>query len=100
MRLRTLAIVLMLVPAAASAQQAPALPADPPSVSATGEGVIKAVPDRAWISIAAESRASNPREAQKRNTEAMTPVLEKLKAAGVAGDAIRTVGYELQQEWD
>jgi uncharacterized protein len=99
MRLRTLVLVLMLVPAAASAQQDPALPAEP-SVTASGEGVIKAVPDRAWITVAAESRASNARDAQRRNVEAMTPVLDKLKAAGVPGDAIRTVGYELQQEWD
>ena len=66
----------------------------------TGEGVIEAVPDRAWITITAESRAGNPRDAQKRNAEAMAPVQEKLKAAGVPADAIKTIGYDLQQEWD
>jgi uncharacterized protein YggE len=69
-------------------------------VSATGEAVVEAVPDRAWITVSAESRAGNPRDAQKRNAELMTPVLEKLKAAGLPADAIRTVGYDLQQEWD
>ena len=58
------------------------------------------MPDRAWITITAESRAGNPRDAQKRNADAMTPVLEKLKAAGVPAEAIKTVGYDLQQEWD
>ncbi len=58
------------------------------------------MPDRAWITITAESRAGNPRDAQRRNAEAMTPVLEKLKAAGVPADAIKTIGYDLQQEWD
>ena len=65
-----------------------------------GEGLIETVPDRAWITITAESRAGNPRDAQKRNVEAMTPVLDKLKAAGIPADAIKTIGYDLQQEWD
>jgi uncharacterized protein YggE len=30
----------------------------------------------------------------------MTPVLEKLSAAGIPADAIRTTGYDLQPEWD
>jgi uncharacterized protein len=66
----------------------------------TGEAVVQSVPDRAWVTIAAESRASSPREAQRRNAEAMTPVIDKLRAAGVPADAIRTVAYDLQQEWD
>ena len=61
---------------------------------------MQAVPDRAWITIGAESRAASARDAQRRNVEAMTPVLNKLKAAGVAGEAIRTVSYDLQYEWD
>ena len=61
---------------------------------------MQAVPDRAWITISAESRASSAREAQRRNTEAMTPVLSKLKSSGIAADAIRTVAYDVQYEWD
>ena len=97
--LTTIAAVLLLTGAQAFAQQPPATP-EPPVVITAGEGVIEVAPDRAWITITAESRAGNPRDAQKRNVEAMTPVLEKLKAAGVAADAIKTVGYDLQQEWD
>lgn len=73
---------------------------DPPVVITQGEGIVQAVPDRAWITVAAESRASSAREAQKRNTEAMTPVLDKLKAAGVPADAIRTIAFDVQYEWD
>ena len=90
---------LVLVPAAVLAQQ-PAPAALEPLVVTTGEGVIQAVPDRAWITIGAESRAATAREAQQRNTEAMRPVLDRLRAAGVPADAIRTVGYDLQYEWD
>ena len=99
---RVLALIFCLVPVAVLAQQptpAPALPPEP-QVVVTGEGLVQAVPDRAWITISAESRASNPREAQKRNTEAMTPVQNKLKAAGVPADAIRTIAYDVQYEWE
>jgi hypothetical protein len=97
---RILAFLLCLVPSAAFSQQAP--PAQPaePVVVVSGEGMVQAVPDRAWITISAESRASNPREAQKRNTEAMTPVLDKLKAAGIPADAIRTIAYDVQYEYE
>lgn len=98
MKYAPLAILLLFAPSVASAQPQP--PAAVPTVVVTGEGVVHAVPDRAWIRIGAESRASSPREAQRLNSEAMRPVQEKLKAAGVAPDAIRTVGYDVQYEWD
>jgi uncharacterized protein len=91
-------IAALFFASSASAQQ-PAAPTEPVVVTA-GEGLVHAVPDRAWITISAESRASTAREAQRRNTEAMTPVLAKLKSAGVAADAIRTVAYDVQYEWD
>lgn len=94
---RALAIaILALVPVSAAAQQ----PRDTAAIVMSGEGLVQAVPDRAWVSITAESRAGNPREAQRRNAEAMTPVQDRLRAAGVPADAIRTVAYDLQQEWD
>ena len=91
-----LLLLLLAVPVAAQQTQAPAEPV----VVTSGEGIVQAVPDRAWITIGAESRAASARDAQRRNVEAMTPVLNKLKAAGVAGEAIRTVSYDLQYEWD
>lgn len=95
---RPILAVLLLMPALASAQQTPAR--EEPVVVTSGEAVVQAIPDRAWITITAESRGSNPREAQRRNTEAMTPVQDKLRAAGIPAEAIRTTGYDLQQEWD
>jgi uncharacterized protein len=98
---RTVSVVTLLALLAdvpALAQQPPS--ATEPLVVVGGEGIVKATPDRAWISIGAESRAPSARDAQRRNTELMTPILEKLKSAGVPADAIRTVGYDLQYEWD
>lgn len=91
-----LLLVAVLAPApAALAQQPP-----PDVVVTTGEGTIQAAPDRAWITIAAETRGPSAREAQRRNVEAMRPVQEALRKAGVPAEAVRTVGYDLQQEFD
>ena len=100
MKYRLHALILCLVPTAAFAQQTPPATPPEPQVVVSGEATVQAVPDRAWITISAESRAGNPREAQRRNTEAMTPVLEKLKAAGVPTAAIRTLAYDVQYEWE
>jgi uncharacterized protein YggE len=62
--------------------------------------VVQAVPDRAWITVTAESRASTPREAQQKNAQAMKPVQDRLRAAGVPDDAIKTTAYDLQPDWD
>src|SRR5712691_5792338 len=94
----TFLLLLFLTPLAASAQQT--TPPGPPVVVTSGEGTIQAAPDRAWITVSAESRAGNPRDAQRRNADAMTPVIAKFRAAGIPADAIRTIGYDLQQEWD
>ncbi len=99
MRLAILIVLLSLMPAVTSAQQQTPLPTEP-VVVVVGEGLVLAVPDRAWITIGAESRAPSPREAQRRNTELMSPVQQKLRAAGIPADAIRTTGYDVQYEWD
>jgi uncharacterized protein YggE len=92
------AALLFRVPSAMAQQ--PGVPPLIDVVVTTGEGVIQAVPDRAWITVIAETRAPNAREAQRRNTEAMKPVQDALRNARIPADAIRTVGYDLQEEFD
>jgi len=94
-----IALILLLLAPAAFAQTAQQARPEPAIVT-IGEGLVQAVPDRAFVNITAESRAGNPREAQQRNADAMTPVQEKLRAAGIPADAIKTIAYDLQQEWD
>ena len=94
-----LLVLLGAMTSRAAAQPPPTMPAEPVAV-VSGQGVVFAVPDRAWITIGAESRASSPREAQRLNAEAMRPVQDKLRAAGIPADAIRTIGYDVQYEWD
>ena len=101
MPLRLIVSLLVLtLPAIGAAQGAPPAQFSEPTIVVAGEGIVHAVPDRAWITIGAESRAATAREAQRRNTELMTPILDKLRSAGLPGDAIRTIGYDVQYEWD
>ena len=71
-----------------------------PVVVTTGEGVVKRAPDRAWVTIAVESRARSPQEAQRANAEAMKGVMDRLKASGIPADAIQTTMFDLQPEFD
>jgi uncharacterized protein YggE len=93
------ALVLVLGSALPAAAQPPSPPA-PAVIVTNGEAVVKQAPDRAWVTIAAESRARTAQEAQRLNTDAMTAVVEKIKASGIAADAIQTTGYNLQPEFD
>ncbi len=95
------ALVLVSLAAAAPLRaQAPAAAPQEPVVVVTGEGLVQATPDRAWITVSAESRAPSPREAQRRTAELMRPVLDSLRKERVPDDAVRTTGYDLQQEFD
>ena len=89
----------IVFPLAADAQQPP-VQREQAVVVTSGEGLVQAVPDRAWVTVTAESRAATPREAQRKNADAMTPVLDRLRAAGVPENAIKTTAYDLQPDWD
>ncbi|MGH8638412.1 MAG: SIMPL domain-containing protein, partial [Burkholderiales bacterium] len=96
------AVVLVLLSATAVAAQTTAPPpaSEGPVVVASGEATVKRAPDRAWITVTAESRAKNPREAQKMNADVMSAVLQKLRGAGLPAEAIQTRAYDLQPEYD
>jgi uncharacterized protein YggE len=97
---RLFAPLLFLSLTAPLSAQTPATGPQPSVVITSGEGIVQAVPDRAFINITAESRASSPREAQQKNTQLMQPVIDKLRGAGIPQDAIKTIFYDLQREWD
>ena len=83
----------------AIAAQEPARPLEPVVVT-VGEASVRRPPDRAFVTISVETRAKNPRDAQRQNAEAMTAVQQRLAQARLANDAIRTTGYNIQQEFD
>lgn len=71
-----------------------------PSIVTSGEATVKRAPDQAFVVLSVETRAKAPRDAQRQNADAMTSVQQRLTAAGIARDAIRTTGYNIQQEFD
>jgi uncharacterized protein YggE len=88
-------VALLFVASTAAAQTT-----DPPSIAVNGVGLVKVAPDQAWVRIGTESRSKVSKEAQQRNAEVMTAVQQKLTALGIPKDAVRTVGIDLQPEFD
>ena len=54
----------------------------PPVVVASGAAVVSRPPDVAYVSLAIESRAKSPRDAQRQNAEAAAAVVRELRDAG------------------
>jgi uncharacterized protein YggE len=86
------------LPGLAAAQNPQAF--EGPTIVTTGEAIVRRAPDRAYVTASVETRSRDPREAQRQNAATMTAVHQRLTAAGVPADAIRTLGYSIQQEVD
>ncbi|HTK27936.1 MAG TPA: SIMPL domain-containing protein [Vicinamibacterales bacterium] len=71
-----------------------------PAIVTTGEATVRRAPDEAFVAVAAESRAKDPREAQRANAGAMAAVEKRLADLGIPRDALRTTGLRLEQEFD
>jgi uncharacterized protein YggE len=93
-------LVVAVLVVHAIAAEARAQDPRPPVVVTTGEAVMRVAPDRAFVSITAESRSRSPQQAQQQNAQAMERVLGEIKALGIAADAIKTTQYELHPEYD
>ena len=91
-----LAMCLAFAPRTSAQEPVPAVPV----VVTNGQATIMVAPDRAFVIVAAESRSRNSADAQRQNADAMTAVMAKLDQAGVQKDAIRTLAYDLQPEFD
>lgn len=91
-----IACALVLLLASSASAQSPV----EPQILVTGEGIVKATPDQAWVSIGAESRARVSKDAQQRNADAMTAVMQKIAAFGIPKEAVKTTAIDLQMEFD
>jgi uncharacterized protein len=100
MRIIFSGVLVLSLTVPALAQAPPIVSPLQPSIVTRGQAIVTARPDRAFVTIAAESRSRNSAEAQKQNAAAMSAVLQKIEQAGVPKDAVRTIGYELQPEFD
>ncbi|MDG2308726.1 MAG: SIMPL domain-containing protein [Candidatus Binatia bacterium] len=97
---RLFVAVAAALSSAVLAQPSHAADHEPAKVVVTGTAEIRVAPDRAFVMLAVESRDPNPREAQQQNAKTSDAVLAKLRGAGLGDNAIRTVSYGLQEEFD
>jgi uncharacterized protein YggE len=81
---------------AAAQTTAPAVPV----VVASGEHRIKVAPDQAWVMVSVETREPKAPEARRLGAVAMTSVMAALKQTGLAADAVQTIGFSLQPEYE
>jgi uncharacterized protein YggE len=95
-----LVLTTLFLVATAAASAAQNVPPAPPVVVVRGEGEVRTAPDVAFITLATEHRANTAKDAQAQGATAMTGVQQRLTAAGVAKDAIRTLSYDLQPQFD
>jgi uncharacterized protein YggE len=86
----------VMTPAFVSAQTT----AQPPAIVAQGESVVKAAPDQAWATVAVETREAKAPEARRLAAVAMTSVMAALKTAGLPADAIKTIGFSLNPDYE
>ena len=92
-----LAVAAMLATAAPAASQETAAA---PAIVTTGESVVRRAPDVAYLTMAVESRAGSPRDAQRQNADTMAAVQKALASASVPRDALKTVAAWLDQQFD
>jgi uncharacterized protein YggE len=93
-------IVLLILTAGVTARAQDTTAPQIPTVVTNGDAVVSRAPDLAFVTIGVETRARSPRDAQLQNAAAMSSVQQRLAATGVARDAVRTLGYTIQQEFD
>jgi uncharacterized protein len=91
----------VIAPAARAQEPSPPPPRpSPPVVVANGQATVRLPPDLAYLTMATETRAPRPAEAQQQNARAMTAVRQKLEAAQLPKDSVRTVSYTLEEEFE
>jgi uncharacterized protein len=90
MRFRYLTLALLIA-------AAPALAADPPprTMTMSGQGIVKAVPDQASLSSGVVSEAKTAAEALCANADAMNAVFATLKKLGLPERAVQTSNFSL-----
>ena len=69
-------------------------------VIASGEGLVKRAPDRAFVTVASEARSRQPREAQQQNAKVATAIRARLAEFKLPEDAVRTLALDMQPEFD
>jgi len=92
-------LVVASVAASAVHAQRPAPAREPPEIVVTGRGEVKVMPDRAFVELAAETRAATAAAASAENARRQRAVLDTLQRLGFAPGAVTTSNYAVQPVW-
>lgn len=91
--------ILALTTALALPLAVPAMAEGPATISVTGEGTVSTAPDLATISLGVTTTADTAGAAMAANSAALTAVLDRLTAAGVAARDMQTSNLTLNPNW-
>ena len=72
----------------------------PPVLVTIGEATLRVPPDFARVRLTTEGRAQTAKDAQQQEAPRMAALQQQLKASGIKDEAVRTLSYDLQQEFD
>jgi uncharacterized protein YggE len=78
--------------------QTPSPAPGPPLIVARAEASVKRDPDRAWLTVATETRDARAEEARRKSAEITTAAQSAIRGVGIPGDALRTTGFSLTPE--
>lgn len=95
-RLLAATAIALMIPSAAAVRAQP----QPPSIVTSGRAIIKRAPDRAFVTVATETRAAKPEQAQQENARAMDRVRAELRTQKIPDEAIRTTSFNLREDVD
>lgn len=93
MMVRLAALILLVFPADAAAQQPSA--DSPRTLTVVGTGTVEREPERAVVMLAVESEAATAREASQANAALMEAVIAAVRDAGIPERDVRTVSYQI-----
>lgn len=91
--------ILALSTALAMPMAAPALADGAGNITIIGEASIAATPDMATISLGVTTEGMTAAEAMAANSKALSAVIERLKAAGIAENDLQTSNLSLSPNW-
>jgi uncharacterized protein YggE len=86
---------LLALPLAGTGSAQPA----PRTITVTGQATVHVVPDLATISLGVTTNGDTAAEAMDANTAALSAVIERLKAAGIADRDLQTSNLSLNPNW-
>jgi uncharacterized protein YggE len=92
------ALVSVVAPLTAQAQDSRATIESIPQIAVTGRGEVKVSPDRATIQVSVQTRAVSAAAAASENATKQQSVLTALRTLGLENDQLSTINYNVYPE--